>query len=333
MRRHRNDFPGALFHVYNRAVDGRPIFESSADIALLLEELQALVDEGLIVVHCFCILTTHFHLLITSPVGKLRIAMLRLQACFARFYNKTRERTGVLFGSRYKAKLVKHTRYRDVLIVYIDWNAVDAGLARLPADYPHGSAYHFHRPPGPTWLSRTLVEESTAARWGTPFDPARYGTAGDSRLSEGLKRTVGRILASGAEPPPLDDLFGAAPGRVQVQLVERAKTADGGSAGRLILDPATIHSVIESMRATAADSPIPAGAPDWTRMEAGLLYHEAGQTVHQIAVITHLHDSTAHRRVGEHRRALIDNPVYSLRCAEAVCAGLDIDYGSLRRRV
>ena len=57
----------------NRGIAKRTLFETERDIRFFLSRLAKAVRAGRIEIHCFCILTTHFHLLGkgTSYAGEL----------------------------------------------------------------------------------------------------------------------------------------------------------------------------------------------------------------------------------------------------------------------
>ncbi len=77
-RNPRQDHPGSWHHVMNRGIARRSLFESRDDIRFFLACLARAVRRGQIEVHAWCILTTHFHLLVRSPGGELSAAMRRV---------------------------------------------------------------------------------------------------------------------------------------------------------------------------------------------------------------------------------------------------------------
>ena len=159
----RFDVPGTWVHVMNRGLARRPIFENADDIRYFLALVACAVRRGEIEVHAFCVLTTHFHLLVRSPSGQLSEAMRRIQNEYVRYFNRSRRRDGPLFRGRFISKPVRSERYRRILVRYIDANAVLAGLAGLPWDYPHGSAARFASGRVPKWLARYWVLDAQTA--------------------------------------------------------------------------------------------------------------------------------------------------------------------------
>lgn len=70
-RRPRRNAPGSWRHVVNRAIGKRPYFETRSDQRYFLSRLAREVRRSTLEVHAYCLMTTHFHLLVRSPVGEL----------------------------------------------------------------------------------------------------------------------------------------------------------------------------------------------------------------------------------------------------------------------
>ena len=72
----RGDEPFARFHVMNRGIARRSLFEGAADVRFFKAHLARAVRDGLIELHAFCLMTTHDHVLVVSPCGRLADATL-----------------------------------------------------------------------------------------------------------------------------------------------------------------------------------------------------------------------------------------------------------------
>src|SRR5262245_9866680 len=120
----RLDPPGGWHHVWGRGIAKRPIFETRADIRRFQAALARAVRRGDIEVHSFTFLTTHFHLLIRSPRGKLSAALGRVLWDFTHYFNRKRHRDGTVWRGRFCSKPVTSLHYRRILVRYIDANPV-----------------------------------------------------------------------------------------------------------------------------------------------------------------------------------------------------------------
>lgn len=150
MARKQNLAPGQYFHIYNRGVDKRDIFLTAddyrrflillylcnntepVDIAhlfirglnfadiLKLERQNVLVSIG-----AYCLMTNHVHLIIKPREDvKSFLFMQKLFTGYTMYFNKKYERTGALFESSFKAKLVDTDEYLKYLFAYIHLNPV-----------------------------------------------------------------------------------------------------------------------------------------------------------------------------------------------------------------
>ncbi len=135
----RIEFPGALYHVMSRGVDGIPTFRDQTDWSNYLCRLERLVGLGVLIVHAFCLMTNHFHLLCETPIGKLSRWMQRLLSRFSEGFNHRHNREGHLWQARYKAILVEDGDYFLDCSAYIHLNPFRAGLVRAPEEYPWSS--------------------------------------------------------------------------------------------------------------------------------------------------------------------------------------------------
>ena len=131
-RRPREDEAGAWHHVMNRAVAKRPLYEDRRDVRCFLACLALAVRASLLEVHAWCVMTTHFHLLVRSPDGRLSDAIRGIQREYSRAFNRRHRRDGPLARGRFKSKRVNTLEYRRTLVRYIDANPVLAGIVNVP---------------------------------------------------------------------------------------------------------------------------------------------------------------------------------------------------------
>src|SRR5581483_8892164 len=102
----RPDFHGALHHVTARSVADRPLFDSAWDRFKFLRLVGEACERFDWRCASYCLLGTHYHLLLETPEAKLADGMHWLNSCYAHWFNKPRGRRGHLFGDRYHTTLV-----------------------------------------------------------------------------------------------------------------------------------------------------------------------------------------------------------------------------------
>jgi REP element-mobilizing transposase RayT len=234
----------------NRGLARRTLFEHEPDFRFFLSRLARAVHARQLEVHAYCLLSTHFHLLLRSLSGNLAAAMRAIQNEYSRWFNRRRRRDGPLFRGRYRSRRVGPLEYRKALVRYIDLNPVSAGIVSNPVHYPHGSARHHARRRGPPWLERSWVHS---------IEPGP--------LSPGLARVLERrIELTDQGVDPLDDLIGAAPERILAWMRSKALLADGTRVGLPVCDPGDIIAWLGAARSSLLHDP-----GRLSLMEVGLL--------------------------------------------------------------
>ena len=87
------------------------------------------------VIHAYCLMNNHFHLILETPTGNLSQIMRHINGAYTTYFNVKRKRSGHLFQGRFKAILVEADEYAAELSRYIHLNPVRAGIATKPEDY------------------------------------------------------------------------------------------------------------------------------------------------------------------------------------------------------
>ena len=139
---------GEFYHIYNRGVDKRTIFQDDRDyerfLALLYiansEETIHLSndfpkktpldkifkkDRGgqIVAIGAYCLMPNHFHLLLTPLVTDgISKFMQKLQTGYSMYFNKKNERNGSLFQGVFKSEHINNDRYFKYIYSYIHLN-------------------------------------------------------------------------------------------------------------------------------------------------------------------------------------------------------------------
>ncbi len=138
------------YHIYNRGVDKRIIFNEKRDylrFATLLylcnsTENVSITDcfekginfkdllnlkrkKTLVEIGAWCLMPNHFHLLIRERGdGNISVFMQKLATAYSKYYNNKNERTGSLFEGKFKAKHIDNNNYLKYMFAYINLNPV-----------------------------------------------------------------------------------------------------------------------------------------------------------------------------------------------------------------
>jgi putative transposase len=137
VRKARNVLPpSGIYHVTGRGVAYCAIFRDDTDRRLFLARFRRLAGE--LDVRCFvyCLMTTHFHLLVATSLEQLSKGMQRLQGPYAQQFNAKYVRVGHLFQERFHAKPVLDELHFENAYEYIRNNPVAEGLCATAADWP-----------------------------------------------------------------------------------------------------------------------------------------------------------------------------------------------------
>jgi len=160
----RLEFPGALYHVTARGNAQQPIYRDDEDRRRFLASLAHAVDRYSWVMHAYCLMDNHYHLLLETPRPTLARGMRHLNGTCTQAYNRRHQRVGHLFQGRYKAILVQRQPYLLELCRYVVLNPVRAKMCQRAEQWPWGS---FRATagiePAPTWLTTGWVLAQFAA--------------------------------------------------------------------------------------------------------------------------------------------------------------------------
>lgn len=146
-------FSMEFFHVLNRGVDKRRIFNDTRDYARFVHDLYefnstervepnngrfaSMMDirrpsfserrgERLVDIHFFCLMPNHYHLLLSPCVeGGISLFMKKINMGYAKYFNERNERSGSLFQGKYKSIHITSDAHFLYLPFYIHLNPLD----------------------------------------------------------------------------------------------------------------------------------------------------------------------------------------------------------------
>ena len=131
------------YHVINRGVEQRVIFNDSEDYEYF-EELMCFYAKGYgVTIHNYCLMSNHYHILLEISQGNLSKFMRQLNMNYAIYFNKKNKRTGHLWQGRFKSWYVTDEKYLYTLMLYIEQNPLKANMVKTLEAYPYSSYHSF----------------------------------------------------------------------------------------------------------------------------------------------------------------------------------------------
>jgi REP element-mobilizing transposase RayT len=150
----RIEFSGALYHVTSRGNERKPIYLEEKDFERFLSVLTHVCERYNWVIHAYCLMTNHYHLLIETPDANLSKGMRQLNGVYTQSFNAYHNRVGHVFQGRYKAILVDKEAYLMELNRYIILNPIRANMVDSPEEWAWSSWHSvMGHSPIPNWLA------------------------------------------------------------------------------------------------------------------------------------------------------------------------------------
>jgi REP element-mobilizing transposase RayT len=128
----RIQYADAAYHVTARGNERKAIYRDDDDRRRYLETLAEMADRFGIVIHAYCLMPNHYHLLAQTPRANLSDGIGWLQTTYSIRFNRRHRRSGHLFQGRFKAHLIEEDLYAQALIPYIHLNPVRPRDKRKP---------------------------------------------------------------------------------------------------------------------------------------------------------------------------------------------------------
>ena len=179
------DIEETYYHVYNRGVDKRIIFEDEQDHKVFLNYLKEylspprplnelevevtlkgstfkgiprLLNNYFDQIHllAYCLMPNHFHLLIKQKdIGMMKNFMRSLGTRYSVYFNKRYERSGSLFQGIYKAVIISNENYLLHLSRYIHLNPAEL---RIELDDAYSSYGDYTGLRNTTWIESETIK-------------------------------------------------------------------------------------------------------------------------------------------------------------------------------
>jgi putative transposase len=191
----RIEYPDAFYHITSRGNERKNIFRIEKDCERFLGYLESATDRYGARIHCFCLMSNHYHLLLGTPRGNLHAILHHLNTSYTNYFNARTGRVGHLFQGRYRAILVEKDSYAVELSRYIHLNPVRANLVRDPLRYPWSSyGAYVEKQTRWNWLRRGFILGQICNREGEA--ERKYQRFVEEGMGKGVENPLKNMVAS-----------------------------------------------------------------------------------------------------------------------------------------
>jgi putative transposase len=133
----RSSLPDGLFHVVARGVAARgTVFRDDRDHRTFLALLRQSARAHDWTCHAFCLMGTHYHLVLDALRVELSRGMHRLNWLYALDFNERYGLFGHVFADRFSTRAIESEDYLYDACAYVVLNPVKAGLCDRVEDWP-----------------------------------------------------------------------------------------------------------------------------------------------------------------------------------------------------
>ncbi len=315
-RSKRLDAPGRFHRVFNRGAQRQVMLADRRDYRCFLALLACAVRRKELVIQAYCLLGTHFHLLVASPAGDISYAMMRVQNSYVRYRNRRSRLDGPLVRGRFGSKPVLSLRYWVTLLRYVAHNATAAGLASNPLTYPYSSAIHFSGTGSPLWFDREGVERRLGEISDSTAASLRFARLLRVQLTEGEIAVVERRMAHRrVAEDALDEIFRAPSAYLARWMARKIEAAGGQSPWTPVAAPRAVLDAVSTLKSEIGPWRVGGRKPHdgWKVLAAGFLNHLSCLTTDASGQQLGCHGLTASRRIKLYNELMLNDAGYASR--------------------
>lgn len=131
------------YHIINRGVERRNIFNEHSDYDFFLELLLKLTKDYNVIIHTYVLMTNHYHILLETKQNNLSKAIQFLNDKYAKYYNKKYKRVGHLWQGRYKSYALYDDAHFWIVAKYIERNPIKANMVNDINQYNYQSFFEW----------------------------------------------------------------------------------------------------------------------------------------------------------------------------------------------
>jgi REP element-mobilizing transposase RayT len=122
--------------VISRGAGGTALFRDDDDRRALVQLLTATGHRNAWEIYAYCLMTTHYHVVLETRQANLGTGMQRVNSRHVRRFNDRWGRFGTLVSERYRSRRIESEEYLSEACRYVLLNPVRAGLCEHVAEWP-----------------------------------------------------------------------------------------------------------------------------------------------------------------------------------------------------
>ena len=169
-----------VYHVTTRGVRRLRVYEDPFDYRKFEALLSTVVSERCWLVHAYCQMPNHYHLVLATPNADISDGMCWLNGVYARWFNERHGHSGHVFEARFHTEIIRSNVHLLNVASYVPLNPIRARLCESAADWRWSSfraTIGLDRKP---WLSPWLLAQFGRDETEAAIEYERYV---ESRLS------------------------------------------------------------------------------------------------------------------------------------------------------
>lgn len=134
--------PG-FYHVINRGVERRIIYLEHEDYEYFLHLLKEVFKQYDVVLHAYCLMTNHYHILMETKKANISDTMKRINSLYSIYFNKKYKRSGHLWQGRFTSCYLYDDVHFWYVAKYCERNPITASMVKQIDHYKWQSFYQW----------------------------------------------------------------------------------------------------------------------------------------------------------------------------------------------
>jgi len=139
-RKERITHPG-FYHIINRGVERRNVYFDEDDFDRFLSIIYKALKDHDVVLHSYCLMTNHYHLLIETKQPNISNVMKQINSLYSIYFNKKYKRSGHLWQGRFASYYLYDDVHFWYVAKYIERNPIEANMVKQIDNYKYQSFF------------------------------------------------------------------------------------------------------------------------------------------------------------------------------------------------